>query len=299
MSQVKSGKAFEYGMIKQMERFIGCKIEQNSSLKIAEHYYKSCAYKEQSKILKASDEIVVFLLAHDKRLMNGEYKACLQSDMKGKNGDVRDIIIHDTKRFHEIGLSLKNRHTAVKHSRLSESIDFGKEWLGINNTLEYKNQIAPIFRELRSRKARKELWRDIEDKEVCFYIPILYAFRDELLKIYNVDHDKVSTNLLSYILGRHDFYKIIKENGTVSAQSFNIFGSLDWGSKIPLPRRIIEVDLKEKSNTTLIVVFDRGWQISFRIHNASSRVEPSLKFDIQIVGWPSTISSHGIDYLNG
>lgn len=34
---------------------------------------------------------------------------------------------------------------------------------------------------------------------------------------------------------------------------------------------------------------DGGWQFSFRIHNASTIVEPSLKFDIQIIGMPVTI----------
>ena len=32
--------------------------------------------------------------------------------------------------------------------------------------------------------------------------------------------------------------------------------------------------------------FDNGWQFSFRIHNASTFVEPSLKFDIQLIGIP-------------
>ena len=36
---------------------------------------------------------------------------------------------------------------------------------------------------------------------------------------------------------------------------------------------------------------DEGWQFSFRIHNASTKVEPSLKFDVQIVGMPTTIIS--------
>jgi len=36
---------------------------------------------------------------------------------------------------------------------------------------------------------------------------------------------------------------------------------------------------------------DGGWQFSFRIHNASTKVETSLKFDIQIVGMPTTIIS--------
>lgn len=34
---------------------------------------------------------------------------------------------------------------------------------------------------------------------------------------------------------------------------------------------------------------DGGWQFSFRIHNASIKVEPSLKFDVQILGIPTAI----------
>jgi hypothetical protein len=41
--------------------------------------------------------------------------------------------------------------------------------------------------------------------------------------------------------------------------------------------------------------FDKGWQISFRIHNASTMVEPSLKFDINIVGLPSNLSRQVIN----
>ena len=31
---------------------------------------------------------------------------------------------------------------------------------------------------------------------------------------------------------------------------------------------------------------NNGWQLSFRIHNAKTDVEPSLKFDIQFIGMP-------------
>jgi hypothetical protein len=58
-----------------------------------------------------------------------------------------------------------------------------------------------------------------------------------------------------------------------------------------LPTRIVSFDFKPGSNNTLELYMDGGWQFSFRIHNASSRVEASLKFDIQIVGMPATIIS--------
>jgi hypothetical protein len=34
---------------------------------------------------------------------------------------------------------------------------------------------------------------------------------------------------------------------------------------------------------------DNGWQLSFRIHNASTKVEPSLKFDVQFIGMPTSV----------
>ena len=54
---------------------------------------------------------------------------------------------------------------------------------------------------------------------------------------------------------------------------------------------IYSFDYKEGSSNTLILVLDKGWTISFRIHNASSRIEPSLKFDIQLVGIPSAVAN--------
>jgi len=37
------------------------------------------------------------------------------------------------------------------------------------------------------------------------------------------------------------------------------------------------------------VALNEGWQISFRIHNASSRIEASLKFDINLVSTPRSL----------
>jgi hypothetical protein len=96
-------------------------------------------------------------------------------------------------------------------------------------------------------------------------------------------------------LGRYDFYKVIKENGTVSISSFNLGGTLGWGTRLPIPTSF-QISPKPESDTTLLMVFNQGWQISFRIHNASSKVEPSLKFDVAPVGFQSRMSRHSIDY---
>jgi hypothetical protein len=59
--------------------------------------------------------------------------------------------------------------------------------------------------------------------------------------------------------------------------------------KIKLPTRIIELKLKANVKTTAILTMDNGWAMSFRIHNASLKVEPSLKFDVQLVGRPESL----------
>ena len=50
-------------------------------------------------------------------------------------------------------------------------------------------------------------------------------------------------------------------------------------------------DFKPESKNTIELYMNEGWQFSFRIHNASTIVEPSLKFDIQIEGMPTSIIS--------
>ena len=57
-----------------------------------------------------------------------------------------------------------------------------------------------------------------------------------------------------------------------------------------LPTTLLYMDFKPKSKTTVIMSFDNGWQFSFRIHNAKDTVEPSLKFDVQIVGMPPAVN---------
>lgn len=76
----------------------------------------------------------------------------IQKDKEGEKGDVRDILIIRGESGWEIGLSVKHNHFAVKHSRLSPSIDFGAKWYGIPCSETYWNAVSPIFDYLRVRK---------------------------------------------------------------------------------------------------------------------------------------------------
>lgn len=295
-SQNEMGRAFEYGITVAISRYLPAPIEDSASVRNARRCFEICPIIEQEHIVQSSQEVAAFLTAHDDRLTEDSCYISIQSDQQGQYGDVRDIIIHNTRINEDIGISAKNRHYAVKHSRLSERIDFGTEWLGLRCSDNYFNIVTPIFRELNSRKRRGEKWRDIGNKHQLYYMPVLQAFRQEIQSLFNRHADRTAEALIHYLLGRYDYYKVIKENGEVSMMSFNVQGTLRWGSRIPLPTRIIEISHKPNSETTLFFTFDHGWQISFRIHNASTMVEPSLKFDINIIGLPYTMSRNVVEY---
>ena len=296
LSQNDMGRAFEYGVACGIAKGLPAELKENNQLIKAKECFGRCSDKEQQKIVKSASEVVVFLSAHDKRLVENICTVSLQSDEVGQQGDVRDIIIHNPTLNAEIGLSAKNRHFAVKHSRLSEQIDFGFTWFGVHCSSNYFNTVTPIFHELRNRQHKGEKWRNISDKKDRYYLPILHAFQVEMAILLANNQQQVARGLIEYLIGKFDYYKIIKENGTVSVLSFNLAGTLEWGRRLPLPSRIIEVSPKPNSKTTLLMTFDQGWQISFRIHNASTLVEPSLKFDIHPVGFPSQMSRYEIHY---
>lgn len=61
--------------------------------------------------------------------------------------------------------------------------------------------------------------------------------------------------------------------------------------RLKLPQEILKMDFKKGSSNTILIYCDNGWQLSLRIHSAKSLVEPSLKFDIQLVGVPANMGT--------
>ena len=255
--------------------------------------------------------ILNFLIDIEPRLSNGISKEDvlvldIVSDQAGQTGDVRDVLIIRSLQKWEIGISAKNNHRAVKHSRLSLNIDFGEKWLGVPCSQNYFDEIKPIFDMLAKLKAsdKSTKWTSIENMHQVVYIPILNAFRKELLRLDKENPNIVAENLVQYLIGNEDFYKVIKGNKKVEIQAYNLSGTLNLPfetvkpkariPKLKLPSRLIEIVYQDNSTTTLLVSLNEGWQISFRIHNASSRVEPSLKFDINLVSAPHTLFTNHI-----
>lgn len=327
-TQVQNGKAFEYAIAKNYYKYLLDKglavvLEQDEPYNIAKGCYDMQKERAKTAFDRAAIKTIETLLVLEPGLSNQAspndvLRIRIAADAEGEGGDVRDVIFsrNQIRPRWEVGFSAKNNHEAVKHSRLSMTIDFGDSWLGHPCSNAYFDEIRPVFQKLLDYKQENPdmRWADVPDKQETVYVPVLDAFRKELLRL-NEEFDDIPENLLGYLIGRYPFYKIIKddsnnlvivkaftlESGISNALNKRVNGMLPRARapKIKFPSRIIEFEYKKGSMTTLMMVLDEGWQVSFRIHSADGPLTNSLKFDIQLIGNPPILFTQHIFNIEG
>ena len=301
------GRAYEFAWIEilnqALSEFGSTKIIKNSGLESNRRAWQKISYEQQEiyKISVLSTIKTVFELEPRMiELENDELMLEFQKDGFGVKGDVRDIVIRRKNLDWEIGLSIKHNHDAVKHSRLSHKIDFGSEWFGKSCSDDYWNAVNPIFNRLKTLRGAKMRWSEI-DKVESVYIPLLQAFINEIVKSYREDKS-IPRKMIEYLIGIKDYYKIVSQDDKqlTLIHTFNMHGTLNKSGKvisaitvpkISLPTELVALKFKSNSKNTIEMYLNNGWQLSFRIHNASTKVEPSLKFDIQFIGMPPSVIS--------
>lgn len=309
--QTEKGKAFEYACLlaiyNSISSFQQVQIENNSALSIAEKYYIKAGPVEKLNMDKAANAAIRVLIKYEPQLKCAEKNQplylSLQEDARGIAGDVRDVLCVRFQNNWEIGLSCKHNHNAVKHSRLSNKIDFGQKWFGKPCSTQYFEEIQSIFEKLKVLETQGVKWREITNKEDRFYVPILIAFSNELLRLDKKYPEEIPQALVTYLLGSNDFYKIIARDSKEATEivAYNLFGTLNRpvgktrpvqkACRVMVPHNIYDVSFKDQSKNTIIVTCDSGWAISLRIHNARSLVEPSLKFDVNLIGRPDSLGT--------
>ncbi len=307
--QVKNGKAFEYALAIQycsylQEIGVNLHLVKNVAFEEAKRYYDDSTFADRRRFDYCAALTIDTMVRIEPGLIAvGNPNECLKiyinHDNAGENGDVRDVVFQRMKPNWEIGFSAKNNNDAVKHSRLSKVLDFGKSWFNVPCSQNYWNDIKPIFSYLGENK--NKTWNDLgPEKATKVYVPLLNAFRKELMFI-NENNENIPQKLIRYLLGTYAFYKIIKDDShnLVVVKAFNLEGELNkcyngikprfQTPKLNLPTRIVEFKMKEESDNTLCMILDSGWEISFRIHNAATKIEESLKFDVKLLGNPPVL----------
>lgn len=316
LSNTEYGKAYEYACLVALRDHLANRtngeitIQESAAYQTAKNAFEKAESEGLSnKLVSAANAAARVIIRLEPQLEygNGSLALVIQTDAQGIAGDVRDVVCVRRANGWEIGISCKHNHHAVKHSRLSATIDFGAEWLGIPCSSQYFDTIVPLFTELRDMRdnaiANNEplpLWNDMPDKAERYYIPVLNAFLTEMRRLADANAD-VPSKLIGYLLGRYDFYKVITDDRheTTRVEAINIAGTLNKSAnghrsivdvaKLKLPTRFYHMGFVPGFDNKIEIVCDEGWALTLRIHNASSKVEPSLKFDVQLVSLPSTV----------
>lgn len=303
------GRAYEYicamTLAYEIKKIRPVLVQMNSALQANKNAWDSMTSDLQETMTESAKATVFTIFDMEPMVLEeGDdlVVLTLQTDKEGKEGDVRDIVITRKDVQWEIGLSIKHNHFAVKHSRLAKTLDFGQKWYSIPCSEDYWRDVKPIFDYLAQQKKLCKKWSELPSKDNDVYVPLLKAFKKEISRNCGINSD-VPKRMVEYLLGEFDFYKVISIDAKriTQIQTYNLHGKLNKPSKITkpkievplasLPTRIVSLDFKPNSTNTLELYMDGGWQFSFRIHNASTMIETSLKFDIQIVGIPTAIIS--------
>lgn len=316
LTNTEYGKAYEYACLVALEKHLYRKKDGKVTIVDSDAYRTAHKAFQKAEIECVADNLmmaanaaarVITRLEPQLEYGNGALALVIQTDAQGIAGDVRDVVCIRGTNGWEIGISCKHNHHAVKHSRLSATIDFGSEWLGIPCSAEYFKTVVPIFNELRDMRAQAAangrptpLWNDIPDKIERYYRPILDAFLTEMQRLAD-SNQSVPSKLIEYMLGRYDFYKVITDDKkrTTRVEAVNIAGTLNKPAnghrsivdvaRLKLPTRFYHMGMVPGSDNTVEIVCDEGWTLTMRIHNASSKIEPSLKFDVQLVSLPNSV----------
>lgn len=316
-----NGKAFEYAcliglqsQIKILSQGISPCIIEDAAFKNTKSCFVQLNAAHGDVLVKAGVILARRLLELEPHLVypaNGflnEIVLSVQSDAAGARGDVRDILAVKIKTISkegpwEIGISCKHNHRAVKHQRISPKIDIGQEWFkDFSADQEYHQRIEDVFANVSKLKEQGVVaWSEITDKDTLIYRPALEAVAGLIRRLFAVNGQFICRNFLHYLIGREDFYKVILDfnRNLLQLEAYNFNGSLNQpvdsfnpqsgAPTVNLPTRFFSVDFQEGSNNTLLIVMDEGWQVSMRVHNASTKIENSLKLDVNLVGVPPAL----------
>ncbi|MCC5661730.1 HaeIII family restriction endonuclease [Nostoc sp. XA010] len=189
--------------------------------------------------------------------------------------DVTDICL--TSKAWTVNLSLKHNHTALRHQRPGTTPVHCGYAKNDPQMQHFKQQYRVITQEFMQHIGQAKLFAELPPALIEQH---LYTQVCNLVSQFINSHaDTCATKLFQYLVGNVNYYKIIVDTHarTLNIQQF---------AEIQMPTNVIATVNKQY----VFLSFDNGWEISMRLHTASSQLKnsPSLKFDTKALKNPLT-----------
>jgi hypothetical protein len=290
----RSGSAFEYAFIAALSRRIHVNPIENVALARAKQKYETSTHRNH--FLKCAESAVEYIAKIDLRIVNSEPKKLFLNSSRAaqSNHDVRDVVLQGST--HTIGFSCKVNNQDLRHSRLSKSIDFVREW-GLDSSgasRAYWKSVEPVFGKLHQLRERGLDWIEeypsLASRRRHVLAPVLDAWALEIDRVASSD-STVPEKLCRYLLGSKSYWKVISNRGNVLVQNFNLEGDMP-GKTLAMPSKFLGISIREKSSVReRVVAFGGEYSFGFRLHTASSHIENSLKFAVKGLTLPGEIKT--------
>lgn len=306
-TEERSGSAFEYAVAAALQAATPATIANGIAAERAKAKLQQLPDAKRKVLSRCAERAVAYLVEADKRLVaNSSTSIVFNSPHNAQaHHDVRDLIVQS--KTISIGVSCKVNNVDLRHSRLSGTADFVKEWglSGGGASRTYWQAIEPVFKELRRMDANSLRWDQVfpgdpkirNQRKLDEYVsPILDSWFTELVGL--VENDKnIAQKLARYLLGSSSYWKIAartpatSHSAHVDIQRFNLNGDMP-GALLTLPTEVLECSVKQGSQSReRLISCDNGFVFGFRLHTAESEVKPSLKFAVKARTLPADLAS--------
>lgn len=215
-------------------------------------------------------------------------------DSSGVSGDPTDLRLSIKGKSNVVELkniSIKHNHNALKHQRLPRLPDQCGV-INANLKKEFNNNMKNVWTEFlkKSNKINPKFTKFNELKKVKIdfidnnlYYPLIRLVIDFLDK--HANNSQNASTFFSFLTGNFNFYTIKDEKEFILIKHF-----ID----IPSPKRF-KIKYPYRSINTFLLKFDNGWELTFRLHTASSafiknnKLNASTKFDVLCINLDNVI----------
>lgn len=290
------GYSFEYSTIVEGQKILNANIEPRTQTWINDkgiEKYNSITSDEQQAMLDASNAIVNFLIEYEPWIQQKETEITYVGTIRGSN-DVSDVRFSNIQ--NSFGVSLKSNHDAVRHPRISPTIDIARQWLGAPTDQQYMDEIRQIIENFFSYCSYNNITRynqlDKNKLDSILYRPVTESFALMLHRVFTKSQgSEAIAYFLGYLIGNKNFYKAKADfnNREITIEAYDITGALGTKGRLKMPSRCHEVLVETGRNgmhNYISITFDQGWQLKMRLHNAERNIQNSLKWDVRFIGTP-------------
>ncbi len=277
-------KVYEFMLISELGRLNqSADIEETSGM-MTGGAALSCLYIEEQAILRDMSEAVArYIYEHEPIARSEILRIRLKGDDEPSHlitNDYRTVICSADNK--EIGFMYKLYSARAMHVRFMDITYLIGRLFMCNPMEDHSAELSDMENDV------LKIGNIVDEDERCSFKMALYSRVNqivikEILDLADRSPD-ILRNLFVTMFGNKDMYVIEPKNEhRVRIQAFNLNGSLNC-NYTPYPAKIEDIRQPMDYPNMFSVLMEGGWNLTFRLHTASSRVKSfqDFKYDIHL-----------------